>query len=110
MDEGILKIILAVISLLSAIITGVAIPYYKTRTDIAKQEKLYNMVLKGAEAAEQILKILDPDGIKRKAFVLNYLKNKGVNIFEYDVDVMIEAAVLEINKANEKLKPKEARE
>lgn len=107
MNENILNIILAVIGLLSAIITGVAIPYLKSKTDIAKQEKIFSSIEFAVMAAEQTLKLTDPYGTKRKAFVLNYLNSKNINISDMDIDVLIEAAVLNLNIIKEELKARE---
>lgn len=51
-------------------------------------------------AAEQTLKIGDPDGHKRKSYVVEQLNALGVAITDL-VNAKIEAAVYEINEAQE---------
>lgn len=51
-------------------------------------------------AAEQTLKIGDPDGRKRKAYVVEQLNNLGVAITDL-INAKIEAAVYEVNQTQE---------
>ena len=54
----------------------------------------------GVAAAEQ-MKVagLLPDEQEKKDFVLKFIKDKGINITDKELDALIEAAVYEINKA-----------
>ena len=85
------------IGLLGAIITGVLIPYIKTKTTREQRENIYTIVFHAVKAAEQLLKKKDQTGEKRKESVINYLSNKGVKLTIEDLDVLIEAAVRELN-------------
>lgn len=97
MDEGIVKIILAVMALLNAIITGVVVPYIKSRTTAEQRDNVYALISIAVGAAEQVLKMEDPTGLKRKHYVITYLEGKGIKINDDDLDVFIEAAVQELN-------------
>ena len=96
MDEGLVKIILAVISLLGAIITVVVVPYFKSKTTSTQRENIYTIVRLAVSAAEQIYS-KPGQGQDKKEYVVNYLSSKGIKLTVEDLNVMIEAAVLEIN-------------
>lgn len=96
MDEGLVRIILAVISLLGAIITGVLVPYLKTKYDANKMAQIQFWVEVAVKGAEQIF--TDPQsGEQKKQYVIDYLNSKGVKITMEDLDMLIEAAVKELN-------------
>ena len=97
MDINWTEIFVALIGFLGAIITGVLIPYIKTKTTREQRESIYTIVFHAVKAAEQLLKKNDPTGEKRKEYVINYLSNKGVKLTIEDLDVLIEAAVRELN-------------
>ena len=97
MDDGTLKIILAVISLLGTIVTVVLVPYIKSKTTEKQRDNIYTLISIAVSAAEQVLKIEDPSGEKRKRYVVEYLNSKGIKISEDDLDVFIEAAVKDLN-------------
>lgn len=96
------EIFVALIGLLGAIITGVLIPYIKTKTTTAQRENIYTIVFHAVKAAEQILKKEDPTGEKRKQYVINYLSSKGINLTIEDLNILIEAAVRELNIIQQK--------
>lgn len=102
MDEGIVKIILAVIGLLGTIITVVLVPYIKSKTTANQRDNIFTLIAIAVSAAEQVLKIEDPTGEKRKRYVVEYLNTKGVKITNYDLDIFIEAAVKELNIVQDK--------
>ena len=91
------EIILAIIGLVGAVLTGFLIPWIRTKTSIEQRQKIQSIVNIGVWAAEQVLKLEDPTGAKRKQYVLDYVTGKGIKIDLADLDVMIEAAVKELN-------------
>jgi len=96
MDEGMVQIILAVIGLLSAIITGFLVPYIKSNTDENQLTKIDYWVGIAVRAAEQIFN--EPDmGIIKKQYVIDFLNNKGIKITMEDLNILIEAIVQEMN-------------
>jgi len=96
MDEGMVKIILAVIGLLSAVTTGFLIPYLKSITDESQQSKIFYWVDLAVRAAEQIFN--EPDmGVTKKQYVIDFLNEKGIKITMEDLNVLIEAVVQEMN-------------
>lgn len=97
MDNGIVQIILAVIALLGTVITAIVAPYIRAKYSAEKRQEIYEYVEIAVKTAEQILKKHDPDGSKRKEFVLRQLNDKGFKINEDELNMLIEAAVQELN-------------
>ena len=86
------------ITLLVALITTFLIPYIKSKLGNEKLENLKTWVKVAVQAAEMIFNETGMGAVK-KAYVIEYLNNKG-----YDVDIdtlnnLIEAAVLELKNS-----------
>lgn len=105
MNEIVFKIILALIPIIGAILTGFIIPLIKEKIGTEKLTKYEYWVSMAVNAAEKIF--TEPNsGIQKKEYVVNFLndllnKNKIV-ITEEQLNVLIEAAVNELNN----IKPK----
>nr|DAG01699.1 MAG TPA: holin [Siphoviridae sp. ctSMg55] len=89
------QIIQAVIALISALISAFLIPWIKQNVDAGKLEKVRAYVEIAVKAAEQLYAVTD--GEKKKAYVLNYLTEKGILFDSETVDKLIEAAVLQLH-------------
>ena len=87
------NIVSAIITLIVAVITTFLIPYLK-----AKVAKIKNWVKVAVEAAEMIYNGTGR-GAEKKAYVLNYLKEKGYTLDLDSIDNLIESAVLELKKS-----------
>lgn len=98
MDEGLVKIILAVISLLGVIVTSVVVPYLKQKTTKEQRDNVKFWVKVAVTAAEQIYKEKG-QGKFKKEYVVEFLNSKGIKITPKQLDILIEAAVFELNKA-----------
>ena len=94
------KIIVALIGLLSTVITAFLVPYLKAKIDTAKLQKLGELANRFVLAAEQL--IGPGKGDEKKAKVQDWLKEKGYNVSLDEVDSAIEAAVKEMNIAMKK--------
>ena len=97
MNEGMIKIILAIIGLLGTIITTVVVPYIRSKTTAEQRDNAYQIIKIVVTAADQLLKIEDPSGKKRKEYVINQLNKIGVKLDEKTLDLFIESAVAELN-------------
>lgn len=104
MDEGLVKIILAIISLLGTIVTVVLVPYIKSKTTEKQRDNIYTIVTLAVSAAEQIY-FKPGEGKKKKEYVVNYLSSKGIKLTVEDLNVFIESAVKELNIWQEQLLP-----
>lgn len=90
-------IIEALIGILVAVITTFIIPWIKEKIDTERYEKAKNAVVIAVKAAEQIYRETGL-GKEKKAYVVNFLRDKGFIFDEEYIDAMIEAAVLELQK------------
>lgn len=91
------KIIVAVIGLLSTLLTVFLAPYLKTKLDSEKLKKLGELAKTFVLAAEQL--IGKEKGAEKKAQVQDWLKEKGYDVSLDEVNSAIEAAVKEMNIA-----------
>ena len=91
------KVVVALIGLLSTIVTVFLAPYLKAKLDVEKLNKLGELAKRFVLAAEQL--IGKGEGEKKKAQVQDWLKEKGYDVSLDEVDSAIEAAVKEMNIA-----------
>lgn len=96
MTINITEIVVALIGLLGVVITGVLVPYIRSRTSSEQRANIYTLVMLAVQAAEQIY-FKPGQGEKKKQFVINYLSSKGIKLTIEDLNIMIEAAVKELN-------------
>ena len=83
------------ISLLMTVITCVLIPWIKAKLTNEQQAILKSVIRSGVYAAEQIFGT-NGIGAEKKEFVLNYLKEKGINVDSTEVLVLLENCVKEL--------------
>lgn len=89
-------ILLVLLALVAVLIICYLIPWIKTKTTAQQRENIYFWVRMACRAAEQLYK--SGDGKKKKEYVLEFLHSKDLTVDEDELDKMIEAVVLEINK------------
>lgn len=82
----------AVFTLLALAITGILIPYVKSRTTVQQQQEITAWVKIAVSAAEQIY-TGSGKGAEKKAYVLEWLHEHGVSVDESKLDALIESAV-----------------
>ena len=87
---------MAILTLLSALITTLLIPYIRSRTTAEQQAMIRNWVFIGVYAAEQLFKDSGM-GADKKQYVLDFLQSKGITYDAAAIDAMIEAAVKQLN-------------
>ena len=64
------------------------------------------MVQIAVNAAEQLYK-KSGQGHLKKEYVIKYLKDKGINVSDKDLNIMIESAVLELNRWKQEIEIQE---
>jgi len=89
------QVILAVIALLSAVVTGFLIPWIKLRTTAQQQEQLAAWVEIAVSAAEQIFAGVGR-GAEKKEYVKAWLAERGLTFDEKTIDAAIEASVYQL--------------
>ena len=91
--------------LLAAFVVACLVPkarsWYETRITKDTQERIHQLVVSFTRAAEQLYHDTDPDGEKRRKFVMEQLRLLGVEITEAVLN-MIEGSVWEINTETKK--------
>lgn len=92
-----------IIPILGAIITYILVPFFKAKTTKEQRENIYFWVTVAVQAAEMIYKEKGQGKLK-KSYVVDFLVNKGIDITLDELDILIEAAVKELNLAQEYLK------
>ena len=95
-------IVKVLIPILGAILTYLIVPFIKQKTTKEQRENTYFWVQVAVNAAEQIYN-QKGQGKLKKDYVVDFLVSKGINITIQELDVLIEAAVKELNMAQEKL-------
>jgi len=88
------QIILAIITLIGAIITRYLIPWIKEKTNERQFEALAMLARVGVYAAEQIFST--EQWKEKKQYVLDFLKQNGYEIDAPAVDALIESLVREL--------------
>lgn len=88
-------IVEAVFSLIAAVVTAVVIPYIKSKTTAEQQIQINAWVRIAVSAAEQIF-VGSGRGEEKKAYVLKWLKERGITVDAEKLDAMIEAAVYDL--------------
>ena len=94
------EIVVAVIGLIATIITTVLVPYLKKKINIENYEIIKTWAKIGVQAAEMIY-TESGMGAEKKEYVKNFLNEKGLDIDEETISVLIESAVLEMKNAIE---------
>ena len=95
-------IIKVIIPILGAIITYLIVPFIRQKTTKEQRENIYFWVTLAVQAAEQIYKEKGQGKLK-KEYVVDFLVSKGINITIQELDVLIEAAVKELNIIQDKV-------
>lgn len=90
-------IIEAVAALIGVIITCVLIPYIKSKTTTEQQKEINAWVKIAVSAAEQLF-TGNGRGEEKKAYVIAWLKERGITVDEAELDALIEAAVYELEQ------------
>ena len=87
---------MALLGLLAVLIICYLIPWIKSKTTAQQRDNIYFLVSMACRAAEQ--KYKSGEGQKKKQYVLEFLHERELTIDEDELEQMIEAIVLEINK------------
>ena len=96
MQINITPIVEAAAALIAAVITSYVVPYIKSRTTTNQQQQINAWVRVAVAAAEQIY-VGSGRGEEKKAYVLNWLAERGITLDASRIDALIEAAVYELN-------------
>lgn len=98
MNIDITQIVVAVIGLLSVIVTSVVVPLLKKKLGAEKVSEIQKWVEIAVHAAEQIFSDTGM-GKQKKEYVKEFLKEKGFDVDDQAIENAIEAAVYDMNTA-----------
>ncbi len=94
------QIVSLIIAVLGLILTGIFMPYIKSRVSTEQLDLIYKAVKIAVYAAEQLYG--SGMGAVKKQYVIDYLASKGlyvdVDVISSDLNAMIESAVYELSK------------
>lgn len=102
-----IDIFYVVLGIISILVSGVLVPYLKRKGLQVKTNNALEAVEIAVKAAEQIYNQFGQGQLK-KEYVLRRLSEQGIKLSEKELDDMIEASVLELNRWKEALNKKEA--
>jgi len=88
---------MAVMALAAVVITLYLVPWIKSKTTKEQRESINALVKIAVQAAEQIFAGTGR-GEEKKAYVMDFLAKKNLKIDMAELDKLIEAAVLAVNK------------
>lgn len=86
----------AFFALMTAVVSAVVIPYINSRTTAQQREEINAWVRIAVAAAEQLYKGAG-QGEKKKEYVMDWLRSRGIAVDEKRLDALIESAVYDIN-------------
>lgn len=99
MQIDLTQIILAIITLIGALLTRYVIPNIKAKTNASQMELIRAAVKSAVYAVEQLYK--SKPGQEKKQMVIDFLKEQGyivdIENVESTIDMMIESVVKELN-------------
>lgn len=103
LTDSLLNLVLVIISIA---ISSYLVPWLKQKYTAEKVNNVYDIVKKAVEAAEKIYSESGMGPI-RKDYVVKYLKDKGINISEADLNILIESAVKTLDLLEKEIKKPE---
>ncbi len=92
------KVVVEIIGLICVILSTIAIPLLRSKTTAQKWDNAMFWVKLAVQCAEQVYNETGM-GAQKKEFVEKFLKEHNIKLDPEQIDVAIEAAVLEIQKA-----------
>lgn len=95
MNEQVFNIVLLLIPVIGAIITGILIPYVKTKISVTQMDEIIKWVTKAVQAAE-VLFDTPKSGEDKRQYVINFIdkmfNSKKEVITKDQIRVLLEAA------------------
>ncbi len=102
MNEQVFNIVLLVIPVIGAVITGILIPYVKTKISVTQMDEIIKWVTKAVQAAE-VLFDAPKSGEEKREYVINFIdkmfNSKKEVITKDQIRILLEAAWKQMNNA-----------
>lgn len=104
MNEQLFNIILLTIPVIEAVITGILIPYIKTKTSAARMDEIGKWVTRAVQAAE-LLFDTPKSGDEKREYVINFIdkmfNSKKEVITKDQIRILLEASQAQISNVTE---------
>ena len=101
MDEKIFNIIIAIIPVLMAIVTGFVVPLLRTKIGDAKLANITKWITYAIQCAEMLYKNETGKGLEKKQFVVDFIddmfNSKKEVITKEQINVIIESIITELD-------------
>lgn len=101
MSDRLFEIVLLLIPVMCAIITGVIVPYLKTKVSVTQMEAIIKWVTKAVEAAE-VLFDTPKSGEEKREYVINFIdkmfNSKKEVITKDQIRILLESAWKEMTE------------
>ena len=100
MNEQVFNIVILLITVIGAIITGILVPYVKTKISVTQMEEIIKWVTKAVQAAE-VLFDAPKSGEEKREYVINFIdkmfNSKKEVITKDQIRILLEAAWKQMN-------------
>ena len=100
MNEQVFNIVILLIPVIGAIITGILVPYVKTKISVTQMEEIIKWVTKAVQAAE-VLFDAPKSGEEKREYVINFIdkmfNSKKEVITKDKIRILLEAAWKQMN-------------
>ncbi|MCI8416417.1 MAG: hypothetical protein HFI33_02745 [Lachnospiraceae bacterium] len=101
MNEQLFNIVLLMVPVIGTIITGILIPYIKTKISATQMDEIIRWITKAVQAAE-ILFDAPKSGAEKQDYVINFIdemfNSKKEIITKAQIRILLESACNEMNK------------
>lgn len=102
MNEKIFNIVLLLIPVIGAVITGILIPYVKIRISVAQMDEIIKWVTKAVQAAE-VLFDFPKSGDEKREYVISFIdkmfNSKNEIITKEQIRILLESAWKQMKEA-----------
>ena len=98
MKMDVTQVVLALMTLISGVVTTFLVPWLKQRLNAGQRERLAALIRVGVFAAQQLFR--SDEGVRKKAYVIQLLEEQGYKIDSEMIDAQIEAELMELKIAS----------
>ena len=98
MKMDVTQVVLALMTLISGVVTTFLVPWLKQRLNAGQRERLAALIRVGVFAAQQLFR--SDEGVRKKTYVIQLLEEQGYRIDSEMIDAQIEAELMELKIAS----------
>lgn len=102
MNEQVFNIVLLLIPVIGAVVTGILVPYVRTKISVAQMDEIIKWVTKAVQAAE-VLFDAPKSGEEKREYVINFIdkmfNSKNEIITKEQIRILLESAWKQMKEA-----------